>query len=171
LTSRFVHLTERVRRASRPIAFGHGRGDRPKNRESAERLAALGARLSDQELTAEIDPPWTAAGLFAHIAFWERFVLERWGLAAERGEHTPMVVDGGLMDRINDASLRQWLAIPARIAVEEFLAAAVELEELISQLDATIVSELVGEGRERLVDRSLHRGDHIRTLEEAFPSA
>ena len=74
------------------------------------------------------------------------------------------------MDRINDASLRQWLAIPARIAVEEFLAAAEELEELISELDATIVSELVGEGRERLVDRSLHRGDHIRTLEEAFPT-
>ena len=82
-----------------------------------------------------------------------------------------MVVDGGLMDRINDAALRQWLAIPARIAVEGFLAAAAELEELLSQLDATIVSELVGEGRERLVDRSLHRGDHIRTLEEAFPSA
>jgi hypothetical protein len=142
-----------------------------KNRDSAERLAILGARLSDRELTVEIDPPWTAAGLFAHIAFWDRFVLERWGLAAERGERTPMVVDGGLMDRINDASLRQWLAIPARIAVEEFLAAAAELEELISQLDATIVSELVGEGRERLVDRSLHRGDHIRTLEEAFPSA
>jgi hypothetical protein len=142
-----------------------------KNRDSAERLAILGARLSDRELTLEIDPPWTAAGLFAHMAFWDRFVLERWGLAAERGERTPMVVDGGLMDRINDASLRQWLAIPARIAVEEFLAAAAELEELISQLDATIVSELVGEGRERLVDRSLHRGDHIRTLEEAFPSA
>jgi hypothetical protein len=142
-----------------------------KNRDSAERLAILGARLSDRELTVEIDPPWTAAGLFAHMAFWDRFVLERWGLAAERGERTPMVVDGGLMDRINDASLRQLLAIPARIAVEEFLAAAAELEELISQLDATIVSELVGEGRERLVDRSLHRGDHIRTLEEAFPSA
>jgi hypothetical protein len=142
-----------------------------KNRDSAERLAIFGARLSDRELTVEIDPPWTAAGLFAHMAFWDRFVLERWGLAAERGERTPMVVDGGLMDRINDASLRQWLAIPARIAVEEFLAAAAELEELISQLDATIVSELVGEGRERLVDRSLHRGDHIRTLEEAFPSA
>jgi hypothetical protein len=142
-----------------------------KNRDSAERLAILGARLSDRELTVEIDPPWTAAGLFAHMAFWDRFVLERWGLAAERGERTPMVVDGGLMDRINDASLRQWLAIPARIAVEEFLAAAAELEELIAQLDATIVSELVGEGRERLVDRSLHRGDHIRTLEEAFPSA
>jgi hypothetical protein len=89
-----------------------GDGVDERNRASADRLAALGARLSDQELGTEIDPPWTAAGLFAHIAFWDRFVLERWRLAAARGERTPMAVDGGLMDRINDASLRQWMSIP-----------------------------------------------------------
>lgn len=66
-------------------------------------------------------------------------------------------MDGGVMDRINDASLRQWLAIPARIAVDEFIGAAEELEELISGLDGAIVSELATEGRERLTDRSLHR--------------
>jgi hypothetical protein len=142
-----------------------------RNRSSLERLRAIGSVLSEAELDRTIDAPWTAAALFAHIAFWDRFVLERWRLAAEKGDRTPIPEDNAVMDRINDASLRQWLAIPARIAVEEFLAAAAELEELISQLDATIVSELVGEGRKRLVDRSLHRGDHIRTLEEAFPSA
>ena len=61
-----------------------GDGADERNRASADRLAALGARLSDDELTTEIDPPWTAAGLFAHIAFWDRFVLERWRL---RGDH------------------------------------------------------------------------------------
>jgi hypothetical protein len=142
-----------------------------KNRESAERLAALGARLSDQELTAEIDPPWTAAGLFAHIAFWERFVLERWGLAAERGEHTPMVVDGGLMDRINDASLRQWMSIPARVAVEECATAASELDAFLAGVEDDVRAELVAEGRERLVDRSLHRDEHVGTIEGAFPPA
>jgi hypothetical protein len=142
-----------------------------KNRESAERLAALGARLSDQELTAEIDPPWTAAGLFAHIAFWERFVLERWGLAAERGEHTPMVVDGGLMDRLNDASLSQWMSIPPRMAVEECTTAASALDALIAGVDEDVRSELVAEGRERLVDRSLHRSEHLQTIESAFPPA
>jgi hypothetical protein len=142
-----------------------------RNSSSLERMRAIGTSLSDAELDRTIDAPWTTAGLFAHIGFWDRFVLERWRLAAEKGDRTPMPVDAAVMDRINEASLRQWLAIPARIAVEQFLAAAAELEELISQLDATIVSELVGEGRERLVDRSLHRGDHIRTLEEAFPSA
>ena len=49
-----------------------GDGVDARNRASADRLAALGARLSDEELRTEIDPPWTAAGLFAHIAFWDR---------------------------------------------------------------------------------------------------
>jgi hypothetical protein len=142
-----------------------------KNRDSAERLAALGARLSDQELTAEIDPPWTAAGLFAHVAFWERFVLERWGLAAERGERTPMVVDGGLMDRINDASLRQWMSIPPRVAVEECATAASELDAFLAGVDDDVRAELFAEGRERLVDRSLHRDEHFGTIEGAFPPA
>jgi hypothetical protein len=142
-----------------------------KNRDSAARLATLGARLSDQELTAEIDPPWTAAGLFAHIAFWDRFVLERWGLAAERGERTPMVVDGGLMDRLNDASLSQWMSIPPRMAVEECTTAVSALDALIAGVEEDVRSELVAEGRERLVDRSLHRSEHLQTIESAFPPA
>ena len=140
-----------------------------KNRDSAERLAALGARLSDQELTAVIDPPWTPAGLFAHIAFWDRFVLERWGLAAERGARTPMVVDGGLMDRINDASLGQWMSIPPRVAVEGCAAAATELDAFLAGVGDDVREELFAEGRERLVDRSLHRGEHLPTIEGAFP--
>jgi hypothetical protein len=142
-----------------------------RNRTSRERLRVIGQALSEAELGTLIDAPWTAGALFAHIGFWDRFVLERWRLAADQGEQTPMAVDDAVMDRINDASLRQWLAIPARVAVEEFLAAAAEVEDLISRLDATIVSQVVTEGRERLVDRSLHRRDHLRTLEEAFPSA
>ena len=146
-----------------------GEGVDRRNRDSAERLAALGSRLSDRELGAEIDAPWSAAGLFAHIAFWDRFVLERWGLAAERGERTPMVVDDGLMDRINDASLRQWMSIPPRVAVEECAAAASELDGFIAGLEEDVRADLVAEGRERLVDRSLHREEHLRTIEAAFP--
>jgi hypothetical protein len=146
-------------------------GMNERNRGSAERLAALGERLSDAELVAGIDPPWTAAGLFAHIAFWDRFVLERWGLAAERGERTPMVVDDGLMDRINDASLNQWMSIPPRVAVEECATAASALDAFIAGVEEDIRAELVAGGRERLVDRSLHRAEHLRTIESAFPPA
>ena len=141
-----------------------------RNRASAERLAALGSRLSDAELATEIDPPWTAAGLFAHIAFWDAFVLERWGLAAERGQRTPIAVDDGFMNRINDASLRQWMSIPPRAAVEQCLDAARAVDAYIEGVGEDVRAELTAEGRERLVDRSLHRGDHLGTLESAFPT-
>jgi Mycothiol maleylpyruvate isomerase N-terminal domain len=140
-----------------------------RNRASAERLSALGDRLSEAELGAEIDAPWTAAGLFAHLAFWDRFVRERWRLAAERGQRTPMEVDDDVMDRVNDASLRQWMSIPPRVAVQECLDAATELDGFIAGIDEDIRADLVAEGRERLVDRSLHREEHLLTIEAAFP--
>jgi hypothetical protein len=145
-----------------------GDGVDARNRASADRLAALGGRLPD-ELGTEIDPPWTAAGLFAHVAFWDRFLLERWRLAAERDERTPMAVDGGLMDRINDASLRQWMSIPPRVAVEECVTSASDLDVFVEAVADDVREELTAEGRERLVDRSLHRADHLGTLEAAFP--
>jgi hypothetical protein len=142
-----------------------------RNAASRARLVALGSRLSDDELASTIDPPWTAAGLFAHLAFWDRFVRERWDLARRREERTPMAVDDGLMDRINDASLEQWMAIPPGAAVAACVRAAEELDALLDGVDDNIADELVAEGRERLIDRSLHREDHLRTLEAAFPAA
>ena len=142
---------------------------RDRQRASLDRLRALGQRLSDDELARTIDAPWTAAGLFAHIAFWDRFVLERWKLTAEQGERTPVAVDGAFMERINDASLDQWMAIPPRLAIEHCLAAAADVDAYTEGLDDDVRAALVAEGRHRLLDRSVHRDDHLETLESAFP--
>jgi hypothetical protein len=141
-----------------------------RNRSAVDRLRVLGAHLSDEELTRLIDPPWTAAALFAHIAFWDRFVHARWLLAATTGSRTPLPFDDALLELINDASLQQWAVIPPQTAVQDCLAAAVEIDALIRSLEADVVSEVVQEHRERLVDRSLHRGEHLNTVEAAFPS-
>jgi hypothetical protein len=141
-----------------------------RNRTSADRLRGIGERLSDEELARAIDRPWTASGLFAHIAFWDRFVLERWKLAAERGDRAPVSVDDAFMERINDASLDQWMSIPPRAAVEQCLAGAAEVDAYLRGIDDEIREELIAEGRRRLVDRSIHRGDHLGTLESAFPA-
>jgi hypothetical protein len=142
-----------------------------RNRASTSRIAAVGGRLSDRELVRVIDDPWTAAGLLAHIAFWDRFVMGRWTLASERGERTPLSVDDAVMDRVNDASLEHWMSIPPRIAVELCLTAADEVDSYLAGLGSDVASLVVVEGRERLVDRSLHRGEHLRTIEGAFPVA
>jgi hypothetical protein len=142
-----------------------------RNTASRERLRAIGDALSDQELATVIDEPWAAGALFAHMAFWDRFVLERWRLAQERDERTPASVDGGTMDRLNDALLRQWIAMPPRSSVEDCLDAASEIDRFLADLEPEVVTAVIDEGRERLADRSLHRGDHIATIETAFPSA
>jgi hypothetical protein len=144
-----------------------------RNRAAVERLRALGARLSDEELTRLIEPPWTAAALFAHVAFWDRFVHARWRLAASTGRGTPLPIDDAVQELVqelvNDASLQQWLLIPPQTAFQDCLAAAAEVDALIGSLKADVVSELVQGRRERLVDRSLHRREHLDTLETAFP--
>lgn len=142
-----------------------------RNRSSLDRLRAIGSALSDPELERVIDPPWTAGALFAHIAFWDRFVMGRWVLARERGERTPLSVDDGVMDRVNDASLEHWMSIAPRTAVALCLRAAGEVVTFLAGIDTVVADEVVREGRERLLDRSLHRGEHLRTIEAAFPSA
>jgi hypothetical protein len=141
-----------------------------RNHAAVDRLRALGVRLSDDELTRPVDPPWTAAALFAHMAFWDRFVHARWLLAARTGSHTPLHFNDALLELINDASLQQWAVIPPRIAVQDCLTAAAEIDALIGSLEADVVSAVVKARRERLVDRSLHRGEHLTTIETAFPS-
>ena len=80
-----------------------------------------------------------------------------------------MAVDDGLMDRINDASLHQWMAIPPGVAVEECATAASDDDAFIASVEDDVRAELVTEGRERSVDRSLHRAEHLRTIEGVFP--
>jgi hypothetical protein len=139
-----------------------------RNRASAERLRALTERLAPDQLRAEIDPPWTGAALFAHIAFWDRFVRQRWKLAKETGRTIPSSVDDRLMDSINDAALPQWLGVEPEASVSECLAAAAEVDAFVAALERATLSELGREGRPRLADRSIHRLEHLATLEAAL---
>jgi hypothetical protein len=139
-----------------------------RNRGSRDRLRAVGTRLSEEELLQPIDPPWTAAALLAHVAFWDRFVHARWQHALETGDSLPVSIDDRAMELLNQAALPEWLAIPPRAAVEACLAAADDLDALLESLEDESISKALREGRERLVDRSLHRGEHLATIERAF---
>jgi hypothetical protein len=47
-----------------------------RNGLSLGHLRAVAARLFQDEFLLPIGPPWTAAALFAHVAFWERVRLD-----------------------------------------------------------------------------------------------
>ncbi|HEX6581191.1 MAG TPA: hypothetical protein VF195_10010 [Actinomycetota bacterium] len=55
------------------------------------------------------------------------------------------------------------------MTVEECLSSAAALDAFVEDVADDVRGELAAEGRERLVDRSLHRADHLGTLEAAFP--
>jgi len=147
-----------------------GREIDERNRAAVDELRAIAARLSDDEFLRPIDPPWTAAALFAHMGFWDRFAHARWLQALETGSGVPLPIDDAPMELINQAALREWTVIPPRTAVEECLAAAETIDRFIGSLEDDAVSRVVLEGRERLVDRSIHRREHLDTIEGAFPN-
>jgi hypothetical protein len=139
-----------------------------RNRTTRDRFRALGSRLSDVDLARRLDPSWTVSGLMAHTAFWDRYVLARWQLAATAGTRTPRPIEDDALDLINDASIPQWNVVPPRLALEGCLSAAEELDGFLTSLDVDVVEELIRDGRDRLVDRSLHRAEHLETIEAAF---
>ena len=142
-----------------------------RNFESLERLRSIGSRLSDDQLIQPIDAPWTAAGLLAHTAFWDRFVEARWRHAMATGRAAPESIDDGPLEWINDSALPQWVAVSPRAAVAECLAAAQSVNELIAELAPDVVDDVARSDRPRLVDRSIHRGQHADTIEAAFGTA
>jgi hypothetical protein len=139
-----------------------------RNSASLERLRALSATLSEEELSRPIDPPWTAAALFAHIAFWDRFVHLRWATALDSGGREPVSIDDEAMELVNGAGLPQWLRVPPRDATNDCLEAGAAVNQFIASLPPDVVSEVIASGRPRLVNRSIHRNEHLRTLEAAF---
>src|SRR5438067_12673734 len=95
-----------------------------RNRASLGRLRAVAARLSENELLRPIDPPWTAAGLFAHMAFWDRFAHARWVEAVNTGDAVPVSLADDPLELVNQAGLDGWTATAPHLAIEQCLTAA-----------------------------------------------
>lgn len=139
-----------------------------RNRLSLDRLLEVSDALSEDELLRVIDPPWTAAALFAHIAFWDRFTHARWLHAAGSGIDMPIATDDTAMELVNEAALPEWTVIPPSIAIRDCLSTARALDTFIGSLDPAALSRVVADGRPRLVDRFIHRREHLETIEAAF---
>jgi Mycothiol maleylpyruvate isomerase N-terminal domain len=139
--------------------------DRPevrRNAASRERLRDLVARLGEAELAHRLDG-WTVAAVLAHLAFWDRLALARWR-QVERGlefQH----IDAEL---VNEAALAQWLAVPGREAAQQALAAAEALDREIVGLAPELIEAMLGQGLDRMVDRSEHRREHLDQIKRGL---
>jgi DinB family protein len=136
-----------------------------RNRAARERLDALIARLGESQI--EIDDGWSGAGLLAHLAFWDRLAAKRLDKYL-RDREPPVVTPDALIDLINGAGMRQWMDTPARVAAAQVRDAAAALDRLIETLPADALAALVALDRPLLIDRSIHRKEHLDQIERAL---
>ncbi len=140
------------------------------NDDSRERLQTLLGRLTEEDLARPLDDDWTVGMLLAHTAFWDRFVLERWHHAARQGLSTPIGLQDEVVDLVNAALMDEWRAVRPAQAAELALAAADAVDRFVAAVPEEQTAELLAAGRERLLDRSRHRAEHLEAIERALPS-
>lgn len=136
------------------------------NRASTERIRALAARLSDAELAHPVGEHWTVAIALAHLAFWDRRVLD--GL--ERSERAGKLAVPDIDLSVNDLSLPLWAAVPGREAARLAVEAAAALDRRLESYPDALLEEVVAHNR-RWVLRALHRDEHLDEVEAALDAA
>ena len=137
------------------------------NDAERERLRALVARLSDEELSRPMPAGWTAAAMLAHAGFWDAraiFALEKWarGVEPPPGDYEPDDVAW-----INESAKPFLLALPPRAAAELALRLAEEADAKIKALSDELVEKIRVVGPFN-ISRAEHRREHLDDIERAF---
>ena len=137
------------------------------NDRERQRLRALVERLGEDELRLPVNPHWTVAGVFGHIAFWDARML---ALAdkLERGEpFLPSDTEPEDVDWINDASRPLIHAIPPTDAARLTLQIAEETDARVATMP--VERFWPADPHSPLYPRrALHRGEHLDEVEAAL---
>ena len=134
------------------------------NARELQRLKALVARLSDEQLSSMVNEYWSVAGILGHIAFWDGRALFLAG-KLQRGEPlTPSDREPDEVDWINDSSRPLIHAIVPRVLAELAVSIAEETDQLVASLPDAVLGGL-GEASPLNLVRATHRGTHLDEIE------
>lgn len=133
------------------------------NQAATDRLRALAARLTDQELQRPVGAHWTGAIALAHLAFWDRRVLH----ILEMTERTGALFTTELAGYVNDVSLPLWAAVPPREAARLAVASAEAVDRRLEAFPLALL-EAAHAHNPRWVVRALHRNEHLDEVEAAL---
>ncbi len=139
-----------------------------RNRLSRERMAGLTERMDADTLHRPLGEHWTIAAGLLHIASWDRFVFERWTHADANGLAMPVPFSAGAEDVVNGTLTPLLLLVPAEVAARQALESALAVEGLVAGLSTERVETAEREGRLRMLDRSIHRIEHLDEIEAAL---
>ncbi|MDQ2914543.1 MAG: hypothetical protein M3T56_15000 [Chloroflexota bacterium] len=136
-----------------------------RNRASRDRLAAVIAWMSGESVV--LPGGWTAGALLAHLAFWDSFGAARIEKYIRDGK--PMEFGSDVLTEfINAAGLAQWTATPVGAAAELATTAAAKIDRLIEGLPQDTHDGIRAMNLPRVLDRSLHRKEHLDQIERAL---
>jgi len=178
LLNRWIHREshidqiERGLAAHRPASVSVDGGFHERNDSSRARLQAFVGGLSAGDLSRPAgDGSWTLGLHLAHMAFWDRFLAARWRAALAGGSGQPVAVPHEVMDLLNAGMPPAWAAIVAagpEALAAEVIAAADEVDAIIGALPAATPFERILVERPAILDRSIHRIEHLDQLEAAL---
>jgi hypothetical protein len=141
------------------------------NVEATAELADLLASLSAEDFARVGVDGWSVGVQFAHMACWDRMVIARWNRAIAAGDAGPADLPDGVADFVNEALVPTWAALTSATVSTLVLDAAADVDVLVAALPDASVDAVVAAGRPRLVDRSLHRRDHVDQIRRALGGA
>ncbi len=133
------------------------------NGASTERIRALAARLSDEELQHPVGEHWTVAVVFAHLAFWDRRVM----YVLDMTERDGKLFIAELDIFVNDLALPLWAAVSPRAAARIAIETAETLDKRLEDFPPALLEEIYAYNK-RWVVRALHRGEHLDEAEAAL---
>jgi hypothetical protein len=137
-----------------------------RNRQQTTRLEAL-RRLSDDDLSRPIGNHWTVGVALAHMTYWDARALGT--VEAWRRYGVPLIGWTDEWGAVNNARLPIWRETPPRQALEEAITTAVALDGVIADLNPDEAEE-VARVRYRILERALHRAEHLDEIEQALRS-
>jgi hypothetical protein len=142
-----------------------------RNARASDELRGLVETLSADDLATDVGGNWTVATCLAHLAFWDRWQIVRWRAAAAAGLPVPADVPDNVPDLANAALEATWRALPGETAAALALQAASEIDALVAALADTSVDAAPAAGRVRLLDRSIHRLEHVAQIRRCLGRA
>ncbi len=135
-----------------------------RNRAQTERLKDL-RRLSDEDLGRPVGEHWTVAVALAHIQYWDGRAVG--ALEAWRRHGLPLTLWINSEAVVNDLRLPFWREVPPREALEQAIKTSEILDRMVEDLTPA-EAEAVAAQRYRVLDRSLHRSQHLDEVDRAL---
>lgn len=138
------------------------------NDAERERLKALVARLSDEELSHPMPAGWTVAGVLAHMAFWDGralYFMDKWakGAVPSAEDH-----EAGDIDWVNESAKPLCLALPVHTAAQLAVEKADEADQRVAALPDELVAQIIAIGEPFNLSRASHRQEHLDEIEAAL---